>query len=42
MQVFSDCPFEDELPHGGVWSRPQPDDGWGVRCRDHDLTADED
>jgi hypothetical protein len=27
--------------HGGMWSRPVPDDGLGVRCREHGLTPGE-
>lgn len=39
--VLGSCPEEFEFPHGGLWSRPQPDDGRGVRCREHDLRPDE-
>ena len=27
--------------HAGVWSRPVPDDGLGVRCAEHGLRPDE-
>jgi hypothetical protein len=27
--------------HAGVWSRPVPDDGLGVRCQEHGLTPGE-
>jgi hypothetical protein len=27
--------------HGGLWSRPVPDDGLGVRCAEHGLRPDE-
>ncbi len=31
--------FDDGLPHGGLWSRP--DGGEDVRCAEHDLRPDE-
>ena len=30
QRVLADCPFEDGLPHGGAWSRPDHDEGTGV------------
>ena len=44
QRVLSSCPWDGEafgLPHAGVWSRPVPDDGLGVRCREHGLRPDE-
>jgi hypothetical protein len=38
-RMLSQCPWDDELPHSGVWSRP--DGGEGVRCVEHDLRPDE-
>jgi predicted ArsR family transcriptional regulator len=37
----ADRPWENVLPDAGIWSRPTPDDGEGVRCAEHDLTAAE-
>jgi hypothetical protein len=38
-RVLSDCPFDSELPHPGVWSRPAG--GEGLRCAEHGLPQDE-
>ncbi len=42
-RVLGRHPIEVELfsMHGGLWSRPDPDDGLGVRCREHDLRPDQ-
>ena len=40
-EVLGECPFEPLFPHAGVWERPVPDDGLGIRCRLHDLRPDE-
>lgn len=39
--VLGECPFEHQFPHSGLWERPTPDDGEGVRCREHGLRPDE-
>ena len=39
--VLGECPFEQLFPHSGLWERPTPDDGLGVRCREHDLRPEE-
>ena len=34
-RVLSDCPFDDALPHAGVWARSKGEDV--MRCAEHDL-----
>jgi hypothetical protein len=38
-RVLGECQFEDDLPHGGSWSRAVGEDEF--RCREHDLTVAE-
>lgn len=33
-------PIWEDLPHGGIWSRPEHSDG-PVVCRDHGSTPDQ-
>ena len=41
-QVLGECPFDDELPHAGLWSRQVGEDGEDVmRCAEHDLPPDQ-